>query len=121
MREFSGQCGGQGRQCSLGALEWYATAQNFLHVVYELRLHQSISLPLPTTLGSPVVQPQSPVGAVLFFTKTEGADDQAHLREGRASKTGRGVESLIASWAQVTQDGCYGLCPLQRVLRRCLP
>jgi hypothetical protein len=37
-----------------------------------------------------------------FVTKTERAYGQAHLREERASKIWRGVELLIARWAQVT-------------------
>jgi hypothetical protein len=107
--------------CLGGAREWYATAENALHAVHALLLHHSISLPQPKTLGSPVVQPKSPVEPQ-FFTKTERAYGQANLREGRASKIGRGVESLIARWAQVAQDRALRSgCPRHGVLRRYMP
>jgi hypothetical protein len=95
-----------------GARERYATAQNTLHVVHALLLHHSITLPLPKTLGSPVVQPQSPVGAAILFAKAERANGQAHLCQRRSSKIGRGVESLIARLAQVTQDRVLRSAPL---------
>jgi hypothetical protein len=102
--------------CLGGAHEWYATAKNTLHVVHALLLRHSISLPLPKTLGSPVVQPQSPVGAAFYQNRTSlwsGAS---------ASKIGRGVQSLIASWHQVAQDGVLRSgCPRHGVLKRQLP
>jgi hypothetical protein len=80
----------------------HVTVRNTLNCT--LLFRDAISPPLPKTLGSSEVQPQSPVGAAILQTETERAYGQVHLREGRASKIGGEVELLIARWSPVLQD-----------------
>jgi hypothetical protein len=121
--DAGGQCGGQERRRFLApglsqvTMMWTMTVGNPYAAptkgtrrpetlfMLSMRCCSNIpSLPLPKTLGSPEVQLLSLDGATNSFTKTERAYGQAHLREGHATKIGRGVESLIARWAQVMQE-----------------
>jgi hypothetical protein len=82
----------------------HATARNNLDSVQALLIRDAISPPLPKTLESSEVQPQSSVGAAILQAETERAYGQAHIREGRASKIGGEVELLVARWSPVLQD-----------------
>jgi hypothetical protein len=87
-----------------GVKKLHATARNTLDSVHALPTRDAISPPLPKTLGSSEVHPQSHIRAAILQTETERAYGQAHLREWRASKIGGVVEFLIARWSQVLQD-----------------